>query len=265
MLFERGGHFLHERELIVGSEVDHKTPIKIVDSGVRLSETDPNVNKQQEIDVIKIEFPSDNTRLAGLIGRALVDYAGGQMQQIELPLIPVAEPVQVNAETVQEVAPSEQAIAETESEEAIASALDRHGVAFNEQFCGKAAEPFYTTGPREGQWKKRKGADDAAYDAWYASQRAPAAAAPVAEFDASAAFGGASAEAPPQNAPADGAGFMVWTSEMLAAGRLKQADINQAWQDLHLTPQLVFPPTAPEDVARNVGNLYAALSAVAGV
>jgi hypothetical protein len=242
--------------------------IKIVDSGVRLSETDPNVNKQQEIDVIKIEFPSDNTRLAGLIGRALADYAGGHVQQLELPLIPVAETKAVEraiAETLQEVAPAEQAVAETVPEEAIAPPLDRHGVAFNEQYCAKAADPFYNQGPREGQWKKRKGLDDAVYDAWYASQRAPAAAAPAAEFDASAAFGGAPAEAPTQNAPVDGAAFMVWTSEMLAAGRLTQPDINEAWKSLGLTPAAVFPPKTPDEIARNVGNLYAALSAVAGV
>lgn len=242
--------------------------------------------------MIKIEFPSENTRLAGAIGRALVEFAGltaacsaassgtqtwkeavdAAFKRGEAPLSGddllaelaaekqdgvlkelASTPESVISEPVQEVAPAEQAIA----------TLDRHGVAFDERFCGKAAEPFYPTGPREGQWKKRKGVDAAAYDAWYASQRAPAAAAPT-EFDASAAFGGTT-EPAPHNVPTDGAAFMVWTSEMLAAGRLKQTDINEAWQSLCLTPAAIFPPKGPDEIARNVGNLYSVLSAAAGV
>ena len=50
-------------------------------------------------------------------------------------------------------------------------AVDLHGVAFDQAYCARAEEPFYTTGPRSGQWKKKRGVDDAAYDKWYTSQR----------------------------------------------------------------------------------------------
>lgn len=47
---------------------------------------------------------------------------------------------------------------------------DDKGVAFNEDYCAKAKEPFYTSGPKTGQWKKRQKVEQAAYDAWYAEQ-----------------------------------------------------------------------------------------------
>ena len=250
--------------------------------------------------MIRIEFPSDNKRLAGLLGAALWQYANGldlrsagesydgsdaapnqlagKEEEASLnnaritaacegiaKFQDVLEKVKAIDPAKTETAP--EAIAESADEVDVSAArvdggslsLDRHGVAFNPDFCANAADPFYNTGPREGQWKKRRGLDDAAYDAWYSSQRTPTA--PVAtEFDAGAAFGAPAAEQVATDAPTDGAGFMVWVSEMLAAGRLKQADINDAWQALRLTPQDIFPPKGPEDVQRNVANLYNALA-----
>jgi len=275
--------------------------------------------------VIKIEFPSENTRLAGAIGRALVEYstawagvldrlvgpgvaptskarvddgdmifakaqervkalravevvADGALPVDKLPPgeVQEGEHAVVNSHVLHQPAKqtvaAEAAIARTPHPHeltgeapVVVAVLDRHGVEFNEQYCGKAEEPFYSTGPREGQWKKRRGVDDSAYDAWYASQRAPTDAMDT-EFDASTAFGGEPIGAlSAVNAPADGAAFMVWVSEMLAAGRLTQPDINEAWQSLGLTPAAIFPPKTPDEITRNVGNLYASLSAVAGV
>ena len=46
--------------------------------------------------------------------------------------------------------------------------LDEHGVAFDATYCAKSKDkPFYATGPRTGQWKKKRKLDQDEYDIWY--------------------------------------------------------------------------------------------------
>lgn len=156
--------------------------------------------------------------------------------------------------------------------------VDTKGVAFNADFCGNAAEPFYGTGPRAGQWKKRKGVDDAAYDKWY--EDALLALAPAGTLtetsedddtpppvNTGAAFGspapatgGAPAGKP---APQTAGEFMAWVSEKQAGGSLSQAQIQAAYGMAGVQVADLFTPDASA-VATHVGNLYAILSSQVG-
>lgn len=153
--------------------------------------------------------------------------------------------------------------------------VDTKGVAFNADFCGNAAEPFYGTGPRAGQWKKRKGVDDAAYDKWYEDALAPAGTLTETSEDddtpppvnTGAAFGspapatgGAPAGKP---APQTAGEFMAWVSEKQAGGSLSQAQIQAAYGMAGVQVADLFTPDAAA-VATHVGNLYAILSSQVG-
>ncbi len=48
--------------------------------------------------------------------------------------------------------------------------VDEHGVPFDAAYCGTAKDPFYKSGKRKGQWKRRQGVDEAKYDLWHAEQ-----------------------------------------------------------------------------------------------
>jgi len=46
--------------------------------------------------------------------------------------------------------------------------LDTKGVGKHADYCGNAKVPFNATGKKKGQWKKRQGVTEEAYDEWYA-------------------------------------------------------------------------------------------------
>lgn len=160
------------------------------------------------------------------------------------------------------------------------SRVDMHGVAFDPTYCADAEEPFYSSGPRKGQWKKRRGVDEGDYDGWYAARRAAAdAARPLAEepreerrVDTSAAFGSAGttgkqsgrslfeADTTPQTTGE----LMVWVSEKQAAQRLLQADIDAAYQTAGVVVQDMFPPNDAATIKRHVATIYQLLAAKAG-
>lgn len=139
--------------------------------------------------------------------------------------------------------------------------VDTKGVAFDANYCGQAKDPYYATGKRSGQWKKRKGVDDADYDAWYASQLGDSAPAP--EVNTSAAFGAPAEQPETTAAPATTGEFMGWVSELQAAGRLTQEHVNQAYAANGLGINALFPPNTEEQIATNIAKLYEALSHVA--
>lgn len=156
-----------------------------------------------------------------------------------------------------------------------AAKLDTKGVAFDANFCANAADPFYGSGQRAGQWKKRKGVADEAYDAWYEERLqdlAPAGTLTVNTgdeggalvADTGAAFGAtntAAANAP--KAPTTAGEFMAWVSEKQAAQLLTQPAITAAYGFAGLAIADLFVADAAV-VARNVGSLYAILSQTAG-
>lgn len=141
------------------------------------------------------------------------------------------------------------------------------GVSHNPEFCGNAARPFYTSGKRQGQWKKRQGADEAAYDAWYAEQLAAIEGNDEEEDDlppisTAGAFGAKPAPAA-EPCPDNTGAYMGWVSEKMAAGLLTQADTDEAHRRFGITLGHLFPPTPPAEVQQHIENLHRALSAVA--
>jgi hypothetical protein len=154
---------------------------------------------------------------------------------------------------------------------------DQHGVAFNEHYCSEAQEPFYSSGKRSGQWKKKRGVSDQDYDDWYAEELAELqggqADTPRGEDDhqpsqvnSAAAFGNGGQEQQRQGGPApqDTGSFMGWVSEKQAAGLLTQADIQEAYTQTGLQVPDLFPPNDPQTVANNIGKLHGLLAPKAG-
>ena len=155
--------------------------------------------------------------------------------------------------------------------------LDTKGVPFDANFCANAADPFYGSGQRAGQWKKRKGVADEAYDAWYDERLqdlAPAGTVTVNTgdeggrplADTAGAFGAAgstAAVAAGSKAPTTAGEFMAWVSEKQAANLLTQPNIAAAYGFAGLQISDLFGADAAV-VAKNVGSLYSILSQTAG-
>lgn len=150
--------------------------------------------------------------------------------------------------------------------------VDLKGVPFDSAICANAKDPYYKTGPTAGQWKRAKGVDVAAYDAWYAGQLAivpsgtvtqePAAA--IAAVDTSSAFGPSGSAttqaAEVAAAPADGGSLMIWISLKQNANLLTQNDVDQAYLTAGCDAGSLFGPTAVSSVA----SIYGILAAKAG-
>lgn len=148
---------------------------------------------------------------------------------------------------------------------------DQHGVAFDANYCAQAKEPFYASGSRSGQWKKRKGVGDDTYDAWYASQlaKAPAATDPDPAPEQVNTAGAFTPQAQQQQqqqpaAPQNTGDFMAWVAEKQAAGHLTQDAIQAAYAQAGIAITDLFPPNTDEQVAQRIGALYSQLSQVAG-
>ena len=138
--------------------------------------------------------------------------------------------------------------------------VDEKGVAFNAEFCSKAAIPFYGSGKKKGQWKKRQGVDEGAYDDWYADElfsgkiedSTPAETTSDSNVAANA-FGNNTAvidEATPQ----DAGQLMKWVSEQQAAANITQQQVTDAYTALQLPFDAVMNPAYP--VADNCAAIY---------
>jgi len=140
---------------------------------------------------------------------------------------------------------------------------DVHGVAFEAKYCAAAKDPYYATGQRSGQWKRRKGISQDEYDAWYAYELNKAKVGGVPDgqpVDAGAAFGAPTTPATPP-APTTTGDFMGWVSEKQAAGLLTQTDVGKAYHDCDLDVTALFPPTTDVEITSNIAKLYGALNA----
>jgi len=244
--------------------------------------------------MIKIEFPADRPDIALALGTALTEIAKLQVGKQAAAPKPVEESTVAESTESQPVATEHEhtgtaQTAETSStdpstssapaslfDQSDATDLDEKGVPFNAEFCGKAKDPFYGSGKRKGQWKKRKGVDDAVYDAWYAQELSNAAspgdttAAEPAPVDTAGAFGGAPTQQAPANAapqgepaPADCGSFMGWCSAKQAAGLLTQDDIGQAYAGANIQVTDLFPPNDEQTVAQHVATLFNVLAPIA--
>ena len=145
--------------------------------------------------------------------------------------------------------------------------IDTKGIAFDCQFCGDATEPFYSSGKRKGQWKKRRGLSEAQYDAWY-SKQTPASTADRAgtqggQINTGAAFGAGQKPAGPP-VPKDCGSFMGWVAAKQADGMITQEDVGEAYTKTGVTVTDLFPPNSEEVVAQHVAALYGELVTKAG-
>lgn len=224
--------------------------------------------------MIKIEFPANRADIALALGSALTTIGSAEPQP---EVTTVGAPEQVHtpekpetAETVAEPATSmESAPAATAAPDA---EVDTKGVAKDPAFCANAKDPFYATGKRAGQWKKRQGVADDAYDIWYEDQLEAVSgglrddAAPDEEVtppvDAAAAFAPSTQQAAPvdPDVPKDCGTFMGWVAKMQASGAITQAQVGEAYDTAGFEVADLFDPDAAA-VARNVATLYGILSA----
>ena len=152
--------------------------------------------------------------------------------------------------------------------------VDEHGVEKDPEFCGTAAKPFYGSGKRKGQWKKRQGVTDTAYDEWYADELAVVDAidATVEDgytevedepVDTAAAFGAEETAAKPTGAPTEAGEFMGWLAEKQAAGVLNQEQIGAAYAAAGVQVTDLFPGDGKDEdtIAAAIAGVYAILAA----
>lgn len=152
---------------------------------------------------------------------------------------------------------------------------DQKGVAFNVHYCGEAQDPFYSSGKRSGQWKKKRGVSDKDYDDWYAeeldalqghNQAADEDSHQPGPVNTAGAFGGGQTHQQ-NNAPAapqDTGEFMGWVSEKQAGGLITQDDIQQAYNQAGVQVTDLFPPNDPQTIAGRIRQLYDLLAPKAG-
>lgn len=243
--------------------------------------------------MVKIEFPADRKDIALAIGQALVAIGKGEALKpataAEVPADTTTaetttgttveehghqqEAEEVPNDTKPPAAPS--AAETTGSGESAANAagasqtapaggekVDEKGVPFNGEFCGKAAFPFYGSGKKKGQWKKRYGVDEDAYDEWYAeallgtkedtaqtetTSDGNIAASMFAASDAQNAAAG-------EDVPQDAGQLMKWVSEQQVAGNITQQQVTDAYTALQLPFDAVMNPAYP--VADNCAAIY---------
>lgn len=185
--------------------------------------------------MIKIEIPADRKDIALAIGKALTEIGQGTVEEI------TEEPA-----AVEEITEEPAAVEPPE--------VDEKGVPFNAEFCGKAAIPFYGSGKKKGQWKKRQGIDEGAYNEWYAKALTPAEAEAKEEDSTIAASLFATTVGADENAPQNAGELMKWVSEQQVAGNITQQQVTDAYAALELPFDAVMNSTYP--VADNCAAIY---------
>lgn len=141
--------------------------------------------------------------------------------------------------------------------------VDMKGVPFDAGYCGQAAEPFYSSGPRSGQWKKKRGVSDAEYDKWYAHRLSMVSGGdPVQQeqqVNAAGAFTAPQQQQQPEPAndiPQDAGKFMGWVAEKQAAQLLTNDDIQAAWAGENLVVGDIFPPNDEATIRQRIEAMY---------
>jgi len=207
---------------------------------------------------IKIEFPANDLDAARVFADTLRQYAEALNKPVFLGH---------NGLTGEDIYAGEPEENIGGNTPAPSGDLDLKGVAFDPEYCGTAKDPFYGAGARQGQWKKRRGLSDDAYDEWYAAELgkpgagdAEAAQEPI---NTAGAFGAPASPSPAPAAPTETGEFMGWVSEKQAAGVLTQDQINQAWAAAGVDMGDLFGKP-PEVIAANIKKVYDILVVQAG-
>lgn len=229
--------------------------------------------------MFKIEFPAERTDIALAIGQALVAIGKGEAlvnspaastapKSADTATASAGETVKTTAadtatdqdnQAANDSAPAHGATDQAGSADTNAPAgagpKDEKGVTKDDKYCASAKDPFYGSGKKKGQWKKRQGVDEAEYDAWYAEQLAAVETepAPEAEFDTSNAFGGAQTNNPDSDMPQNGEDFMVWLAEKKTAGKITEEMVDEAWQSTGVQVGFIFTGSL---IKENIAAMY---------
>ena len=147
--------------------------------------------------------------------------------------------------------------------DATAAQVDCKGVPFNPDYCANAKEPFYASGPRSGQWKKRKGVDEGDYDDWYTDALADNTTDVNTEGnDVNTAEAFKSDCTPPAaDTPTTFNAFMGYVAELQTSGRITSDQIGLAYTSAGVAVTDLLPPNPPEVVAGHISRLCASLQA----
>jgi hypothetical protein len=231
-------------------------------------------NKPKDQKMIKIEFPAHRSDIAVAIGRALL--AIGQTGGLDGGPVDVSPKTDTrSAETTSEerselykhtpdpkpgetetrgdshglyehVGKTEEVMEEVETIDDV----DEKFVVFDAKYCGAAMVPFYASGKRKGQWKKRKSVDEVDYDKWYAAQLEQTIAPDLQEKDEPAPDPEKAANAFKKSpvvevkAPENFGELMAWFSGQQTAGNYEAQHLERAFKALNLsTLDLVQDPT----------------------
>ncbi|MBS97050.1 MAG: hypothetical protein CMI01_00255 [Oceanospirillaceae bacterium] len=248
--------------------------------------------------MLKIEFDANNLSLAAAIGAALIQYGAGESRQIgkkaelaapyETETTPGSNPPEKSLiEKVHDVLEKTEDVKHAKSDgdfskETVNTAaafgakteetapandgpVDEHGTPHNEKFCvsTKSQKPFYASGANKGQWKKKPGVDENAYNEWYAATMPldgdePKESTPV---DTASAFGGKTEQTAPAaggDVPQNAGDLMEYVSERQAAGTLDQKLVTAAYGEVGVEINDLFGPKEAEAVAK----LYAHLKTI---
>lgn len=209
--------------------------------------------------IIKIEFPAGDCLAARAFGNALLQIAGDKTTEC---VVPEPDPKPDPAPSAD---PTSSGSGDTSaSADGASPEVDEFGVPFDREFCAQAKVPFYGSGKRKGQWKKRQGVTDDDYDEWYAGQRFADKiedTEPVQQqqqYDAGAVFGGQQQQAPANDAPQDMNSLMKWVAESTASGLITQHQATAAYAETGVTYQdLLDPAKAPAACAKLYNHLNA--------
>ena len=238
--------------------------------------------------IIKIEFPADRSDIAKVLGEALITISDHGGVKVETDRPDVHDTISYEQLTSDNAVDTSSAVSqdagsddhgqfnkdEIEEQDNLVDPAntDTKGVPFNAEFCGKAAKPYYASGKRSGQWKKRQGVDELVYDNWYAAELAKVTTSDTSQgeqpsVNTGAAFGGQQQQQQGGDvnagevAPHDAGTLMAWVSEMQAAGRITQEQVNTAYQQAGVTMTDVFPGPnkTVETIAQAVRNVHTIL------
>lgn len=130
--------------------------------------------------IIKIEIPDNNKPLAAAIGRALVNYAGETDKRVSITVKEIGSVLDPNETEQQSDSTSEEVdqsqdlktschTGRLEDQDLTTGTVkvDEKGVPFIPAICGEAKDPFYTTSPHKGQWKKKRNVPESTYNEVY--------------------------------------------------------------------------------------------------
>jgi len=216
---------------------------------------------------ITIDLKSVSPRLKNALLEELAgdDYAEGAFEQVaedsKLEKKPAPSIFNKSAHKTPELEKKPSAKTETRA--------DSKGVIFDGEYCANSAAPFYTAGPRKGQWKKRVGLPEQDYEDWYSHQlglEGGEAEESDEDFqseddhtpppvDTSAAFKGVKS-APSENTPKTTGEFMQWSAEMKANGAITEPQIQDAYRQVGVQIHDLFPPNSDDLVQSRIIALF---------